>query len=570
MIEPEVKVLMLKGDKGDGLSDDDVAKVKEQIETSVASAEVRISDGLNERITNARFTPKAFQNADAIKDAYPNGADGIFIASDTGHMWLFVNGKWVDAGVYQALGLEDSVIGSVELIKPDKAADLDANSVKGNSIYRLLNVKGSTTVTANTPFGGVWQSDAVCLLETIGQSNMVGTIQLFITVADGRVYRRTYTTAGWTNWLLLWTDRIKSVDQVITPATSASFDFDSAEKNTVVRILLDQNSTLPAHTPFDKYPGGIGILETWGDGLGSIQKYTQVYKDMTQDTSIWYRYKATRWYSWYKANVKPEERGKIKVEVGKGKQYKTLKSGIEAAMNSKPGETEVIVYPGTYDLIEEFGDAYFEALASGAMNGLMVGDGLTLTFLAGSHVKANYAGNNPAVMKGFSPFNSSRGDLYISGLDLECSRVRYGFHDEKASRPEPYRMHMKDCKIYMDNTQNTAWAPRQCIGGGLGEHGEILIGRCTFESKDISGGVVSYHNGNTEDCESSITIYDCYIGGSNRAFFGFGYRGASTKVTKINLTGNSWPTAPYVHPEVQGEPNVNMALARVYNNELRN
>lgn len=43
----------------------------------------------------------AYANVDAIKQAYPNGKDGIFIAADTGHQWYWINGSWIDAGAYQ-------------------------------------------------------------------------------------------------------------------------------------------------------------------------------------------------------------------------------------------------------------------------------------------------------------------------------------------------------------------------------------------------------------------------------------------------------------------------------------
>lgn len=135
MIEPEVKLLMLKGDKGDGLSDDDMHKVESLIDSNVDEAKGSLSKALsaqlevariddmnqtksfvtssvvdakddinravNARIAGARFIPKAFANADDLKKAYPKGQDGIFVVADTGHMWLFVNGAWKDCGVYQ-------------------------------------------------------------------------------------------------------------------------------------------------------------------------------------------------------------------------------------------------------------------------------------------------------------------------------------------------------------------------------------------------------------------------------------------------------------------------------------
>lgn len=117
MTEPEVKVLMLKGEKGDGLSDDDMNKIKSLIGSSVADAEESISNSLNSRIANARYIPEVFADSDSIKKTYPNGKDGIFVTANTGHMWLFVNGNWKDSGQYQAAGLDKLVEAGLDKIK---------------------------------------------------------------------------------------------------------------------------------------------------------------------------------------------------------------------------------------------------------------------------------------------------------------------------------------------------------------------------------------------------------------------------------------------------------------------
>lgn len=61
-------------------------------------------DIVNNKVAQLNNGVKAYPNAQAIKDAYPNGADGIFIATNTGHQWYYVNGQWTDAGAYQATG----------------------------------------------------------------------------------------------------------------------------------------------------------------------------------------------------------------------------------------------------------------------------------------------------------------------------------------------------------------------------------------------------------------------------------------------------------------------------------
>lgn len=119
MTEPEVKVLMLKGEKGDGLSDDDMNKVKVLIGSSVADAEESISNSLNSRIASARYIPEVFADSDSIKKTYPNGKDGIFVTANTGHMWLFVNGNWNDCGQYQTAGIDKIVEAGLDKIEKE-------------------------------------------------------------------------------------------------------------------------------------------------------------------------------------------------------------------------------------------------------------------------------------------------------------------------------------------------------------------------------------------------------------------------------------------------------------------
>ncbi|OQQ93774.1 hypothetical protein B6U55_03305 [Ligilactobacillus salivarius] len=58
-------------------------------------------DELENKLSQMKLYPEAFENADAIKQAYPDGKTGIFIAIDTGHQWYWLNGAWKDAGPYQ-------------------------------------------------------------------------------------------------------------------------------------------------------------------------------------------------------------------------------------------------------------------------------------------------------------------------------------------------------------------------------------------------------------------------------------------------------------------------------------
>ena len=61
-----------------------------------------LTDRINTIIAaNFNMTPKIYPSLSDIQGAYPSGADGIFIASDTGHYYYWSNGAWRDGGLYQ-------------------------------------------------------------------------------------------------------------------------------------------------------------------------------------------------------------------------------------------------------------------------------------------------------------------------------------------------------------------------------------------------------------------------------------------------------------------------------------
>lgn len=73
---------------------------------------------VSDSVVNAEHVPEVFANSTDLKNVYPNGKDGLFITADTRHRWVFVNGQWKDAGVYQIVGypeVTDARVGSKSL-----------------------------------------------------------------------------------------------------------------------------------------------------------------------------------------------------------------------------------------------------------------------------------------------------------------------------------------------------------------------------------------------------------------------------------------------------------------------
>lgn len=79
---------------------DKIDKLNKEVTNSMDEAKTLVEKKISQMDNGVHGYP----NANAIKQAYPNGSQGIFVAVDTGHQWYYVNGQWTDGGVYQSEG----------------------------------------------------------------------------------------------------------------------------------------------------------------------------------------------------------------------------------------------------------------------------------------------------------------------------------------------------------------------------------------------------------------------------------------------------------------------------------
>lgn len=54
--------------------------------------------------------PETFANLAEIKAKYPSGKNGLMVAADNGHKYIWANNVWTDAGVYQSVGIAEKSI----------------------------------------------------------------------------------------------------------------------------------------------------------------------------------------------------------------------------------------------------------------------------------------------------------------------------------------------------------------------------------------------------------------------------------------------------------------------------
>jgi hypothetical protein len=258
--------------------------------------------------------------------------------------------------------------------------------------------------------------------------------------------------------------------------------------------------------------------------------------------------------------------------VGAGLQYTSLTQAIADAV--KYPHSIVEVKGGTYDLYQEQGgDAYFNTFtysdASPTFRGIVLKNNVHVIFSSDSNVVFNYTGTNAAVMQYYSPFNAADGigGFTLENLKLTASKCRYAIHDERGYTKGRYKNSYKNCKLSLDNSQNTAWSNYQCIGGGLGVSGYIEIDGCQFSSVISSPtNIVSYHNnGDTGQSQSEIYIKNSWF--CDNGYARIGYYGPSTLISEMQISGCSFNHAPSLSAE--GSATLNNVKLTAFANELR-
>lgn len=110
----------------------------------------RTSEMIENKLAQMSLIPETFENADAIKEAYPNGKTGIMVAVDTGHKWIWFNNQWNDCGAYQSAGypeVTEARVGADQLGAKEYASLSEASHRQIDALSNLGNQAFSYPVT---------------------------------------------------------------------------------------------------------------------------------------------------------------------------------------------------------------------------------------------------------------------------------------------------------------------------------------------------------------------------------------------------------------------------------------
>lgn len=267
--------------------------------------------------------------------------------------------------------------------------------------------------------------------------------------------------------------------------------------------------------------------------------------------------------------------------VGQEKQYKSFSECVIEAV--KYQNSTVYVEDGTYDIEAEFkelfGTDFFDVFTRDNMRGLYLNNNIKIILSPNSTIKMHYSGDNSDVKSEFAPFNFAPYSLFskvcdvngysIEGGNIDVKNVRYCVHDDPSSFNKAYINEYRNVNMSLDNTQNSAWGSTQCIGGGLGTNGSVLVENCTFYSAGSRPDKcsLSYHNTSQPNAKSHIVIKDNYFYGNDTVRML--WHGPSTMASKCIVTNNNVGRPIEIRANSADQTNENMELLE-WNNHIHN
>lgn len=204
-------------------------------------------------------------------------------------------------------------------------------------------------------------------------------------------------------------------------------------------------------------------------------------------------------------------------------------------------DATLYIRDGIWDICSEYGTE-IETINS-KKRGLYLKNRIHIICSSRAVITGKYTGTNDTVREWFSVFNAGENGFILENAKIETDNVRYCVHDERDADSDSYKNQYINC----DMTHTNGFYV-QCIGGGLGLNGHIIIDGCKFKGKVFNSQdtpLVSYHNSadgawdNTESkgAKSFIDIKGCYL--ADKGTFNFINFGKSNKLTTVLLHDNS-------------------------------
>ena len=119
---------------------------KSELENQIASNHDYIDQKFKEMLDKiGDATPHFIDTANSLKNTYPNGTNGLWVAKDDGNRYVWFNNQWTSFGAYQGLGIKDKYITN-RMIADNAIQDNAISTVHLSSIQDSYAFVGEATV----------------------------------------------------------------------------------------------------------------------------------------------------------------------------------------------------------------------------------------------------------------------------------------------------------------------------------------------------------------------------------------------------------------------------------------
>lgn len=414
------------------------------------------------------------------------------------------------------------------------------DSPVANTLYRLQLTSKPAWFPADYPLSG----EVMYLIDVSYIFSGTDTIYRYIYDQNFELRYKMFKQpfgqwSAWQSFQPLTVSSLKIGDLIVgTPTGTVLENKNDIPVNTIYRAqLTSQPSWVPADIPMSNQ---IRYVTRISYPFGAYTADTIIIYDETMNKlGFNMRQPGADWGVWYYYGIHG-----LTIKVPVAQTEITLTQALAQAHFW--GNVRVELEPGDYIISD------FDGL------GHLLGKNMHIVGTSQTRIIANNAGNSEY----YSVFYAGAGDFILENLEIRGKNIRYCVHDdpsaENASVPA-YHI-FRNCRFYIDNTENTAWHNEQCVGGGLGMNSIILVDSCVFESAaPDQNGLLSYHNNANAGAKGKVYIRNCVFIGNNGTFRVSWY-GASTEVTDVYAEGNNLGIPPIFSAETPESTNINMYL----------
>lgn len=236
-------------------------------------------------------------------------------------------------------------------------------------------------------------------------------------------------------------------------------------------------------------------------------------------------------------------------------------------------DSTVYLDSGVYDILTDLGSTFINSVDA-SNRGIYLKNRIHLIGSGDTLITCLYDGTRELTAKWLAIFNAGEYGFTIENLRLSAKNIRYVIHDERDSDEDLYINKYINCRMVFDNTENQYSNAVQCIGGGLGLHGVIVVDNCYFNSinsQSVAFPAVSYHNSADVDSKngmSLIIISNSFFENNNTVRIN--YYGNSTKITQAFINNNSLGKDILSGAETQDSSSANVNVnVNAFNNIVR-